>query len=165
RSSRIDCVSRRVGTFAAASACAVRSTMRSWKEKSQRLRGPCSGVTKPAATKARMVARGTRSSRSTSATPYWFIARPMRGPLGLRLLARDRGSGLGALRRLARRGGGSLGFLRLRRAFPLEARAQRLHEVDHLRGRCGLLGERDLLAFHLLLDRGLDARTHLVLVL
>jgi len=39
------------------------------KEKSQRLRLSRSGVTKPAATKARMVARGRRSSRSTSATP------------------------------------------------------------------------------------------------
>src|SRR5438132_3905750 len=148
--------------------------MRSWKEKSQRLRGPFAGVTKPAATNARMVARGRRSNRSTSATPYWFIARRVRGPSGLRLLSSGSGSGLGALRRLSRGGGGGLGFLRpptqtlgrrLRTGLLLEARAQRLHEVDHLRRRCGLLGERDLLALDFLLDRGLDARAHLVLVL
>src|SRR6266849_5107298 len=94
-----------------------------------------------------------------------------RGALRLRLLARSHRGGLGALGRLAPGRGGGLLLRpptqafggRLRRALPLEARAQRLHEVDDLRGRRGLLGERDLLALDLLLDRGLDARTHVVL--
>src|SRR5207245_2684905 len=69
-----DFVIRLGGTFAAASACAVRSTIRSWNENRYDLRGPRSGDTKPALTRLRIVLRGSRSSRSTSRTPYWCIA-------------------------------------------------------------------------------------------
>src|SRR5690349_25080499 len=120
---------RRGGTLAAESACAVRSTMRSWKEKRQALRGPRLGVTKPACTSMRMVLRGSRRSCCTSRTPY--------GCTGLFLggrLAR----GLGR-RRLGRSGA-------LRGLF-LEARAQRLHEIDHLARRLRRFGKGNFLAF------------------
>ena len=60
---------RRVGTFAATSACAVRSTIRSRKEKRQALRGPRIGETNPARTSVRMVLRERRSIFCTSPTP------------------------------------------------------------------------------------------------
>ena len=65
-----------------------------------------------------------------------------------------------ALRGLASFGGPSrLRRLRRRRRLLLEARAQRFHQVDHLRAAgFGRLGHRDLLALDLLLDRRLDAR-------
>ena len=65
---------RRCGTCAGASACAVRSTIRSWNENSQALRGPRAGDTNPASTRLWMVLRGRRSSRSTSRTPYGCAA-------------------------------------------------------------------------------------------
>jgi hypothetical protein len=68
RSAFSERVMRAGGTFAAASACAVRSTIRSWNENSQVLRGPRWGATKPALISARIVLRGRRSSFSTSAT-------------------------------------------------------------------------------------------------
>jgi hypothetical protein len=67
RSAFSERVMRAAGTFDAASACAVRSTIRSWNENSQVLRGPRAGATKPALTSARIVLRGRRSSFSTSA--------------------------------------------------------------------------------------------------
>jgi len=50
-----DRVMRRCGTFASTSACAVRSTMRSWNVKRHVLRAPRAGETKPAFTSARSV--------------------------------------------------------------------------------------------------------------
>src|SRR5438046_1380639 len=76
RSSLTDRVIRLCGTFASASACAVRSTIRSWKEKRQALRGPRAGETNPAAINARIVLRGRRSNFSTSRTPYWCMTPP-----------------------------------------------------------------------------------------
>ena len=61
---------RRLGTFAAHSSWAVRSTIRSWKENCQAPRGPRPGVTNPAWTSERTVLRGRRRSFSTSRTPY-----------------------------------------------------------------------------------------------
>src|SRR6185369_15637576 len=168
---------RALGTFASANACAVRSTMRSWKEKRWLLRTPRAGDTKPAATNARMVLRGRRRRRSTSSTPYGCVTccgtgrrSALRGAL-----ARGRGGlcGLDALGRLARRRGrcrlrrGGLrdrGGLALRGRLPLQARTQRFHEVDHLRARLRRLAQRDLLALDLLLHRSLDARGDLVRV-
>jgi hypothetical protein len=69
-SSRIERVMRRAGTRASTSACAVRSTIRSWNEKRHAPRAPRDGVTNPASTSERMVLRGSRSSRWTSCTPY-----------------------------------------------------------------------------------------------
>ena len=69
RSSLTERVMRLFGTLAAASACAVRSTIRSWNENCQLRRGPREGVTNPARTSARMVLRGSRRSRSTSCKP------------------------------------------------------------------------------------------------
>ena len=69
RSSLIDRAIRLVDTFAAASACAVRSTMRSWKENCHALRGPRVGETKPARTSVRIVLRERRSIFCTSRTP------------------------------------------------------------------------------------------------
>jgi len=68
-SSRIERVMRRAGTLASTSACAVRSTMRSWNEKRHAPRAPRAGVTNPAWTSERMVLRGRRSRRWTSCTP------------------------------------------------------------------------------------------------
>jgi hypothetical protein len=62
-------VIRRLGTFASASAWAVRSTIRSWKENCHAPRSPRAGATKPAAISDRMVLRERRSSFSTSRTP------------------------------------------------------------------------------------------------
>src|SRR5688572_19230075 len=152
-------VMRRGGTFDDTSDCAVRSTIRSWKEKRRALRGPRAGDTKPADTRARTVARGRRSSRSTSSTPYGLTAPA--GSLGVfaDLLRSRSGHGgyraLGRLALLVGRGRRGLG-LRGRGGLLLEARAQGLHEVDHLRG-LGLLGDHHLLALDLLLDRLLDA--------
>ena len=61
-SSLSDRVIRRFGTFAEASAWAVRSTIRSWNENSQALRGLRAGETNPASTRLWMVLRGRRSS-------------------------------------------------------------------------------------------------------
>src|SRR5581483_1853082 len=159
-SSFSDRVIRRAGTLAAASACAVRSTIRSWNEKSSERRGPRAGDTNPAFTRLWIVLRERLSSRSTSRTPYWCIACG-RGLL-LRRLFRGRGLCGRAPRGLARLG---LLGLRRRRAFLLEARAQRLHQVDHLAPALRrFLGHGDLLALDLLLHRGLDALLHLVLV-
>jgi hypothetical protein len=60
---------RRCGTLALASACAVRSTIRSWNVNCHAPRGPRDGVTNPAAIRARSVLRGRRRSFSTSLTP------------------------------------------------------------------------------------------------
>src|SRR6266704_1451836 len=161
-------VIRFAGTLAAASAWAVRRTMRSWNEKRNVLRGPRAGETKPALTRLWIVLRGRRSSFSTSRTPYCCMAgRPVFAlPVELfpRSLFHSRLSGFsrafgwfarfGLLRRLRR--------LRGRARFLVQARAQRLHEVDDLRAAFGLLGHRDLLAFHFLLHRGFDPRAHFV---
>src|SRR6185295_8796705 len=70
---------RLCGTRAVARARALFSKIRSWKEKSQVLRGPRAGETSPASTSERMRRRGSRTSRSTSRTLYWCIAdRPSR---------------------------------------------------------------------------------------
>ncbi len=69
RNSRIERMIRRGGMLASASACAVRSTIRSWKENRHAPRGPRAGVTKPAAINDRIVLRDRRSSFSTSRTP------------------------------------------------------------------------------------------------
>ena len=69
RNSRSERVIRRAGTFASASACAVRRTMRSWKENCQAPREPRAGATKPAAISDRIVPRDRRSNRSTSRMP------------------------------------------------------------------------------------------------
>src|SRR5262249_18483420 len=152
-------VMRRWGTLASASACAVRSTIRSWKEKRHALRGPRVGETNPAAISARMVLRGRRSSFSTSRTPYCCMTRLPRKRSGFFAgLARGGHRRLGhrfrALGRLA--GGFRLGARRRGGAF-FQARAERVHEVDDLGAGLWLFGQRDLLAFDLLLDRGLDA--------
>ena len=60
---------RRAGTFAATSACAVRSTIKSWNENWKAPRGPRAGVTNPAPISARIVLRDSPSNRSTSRTP------------------------------------------------------------------------------------------------
>src|SRR6185503_19815021 len=134
RSSRTERVMRLAGTLAATSACAVRSTMRSWNENRHALRGPRAGETKPASIRARMVLRGSRRSFSTSRTPYWCTRRC---PLFLRCLLPRR------LRRL-----GLLGGLGLARRLLLQARAQGFHQVDHLAaGWLGRLGQGDLLPF------------------
>src|SRR3954468_9012913 len=134
------------GTFAVASACAVRRTIRSWKEKSHALRGPRTGETKPALTSVRIVLRGRCSSFCTSRRPNWctlFLAGALPGWLG------------GLRRRCGRRPLGR---------FLLEARAQCFHEVDDLGAGLRRLGHGDFLAFDLLLHGGLDALAHLVLV-
>src|SRR5712691_1340383 len=168
RSSLSERVIRFAGTLAAASAWAVRRTIRSWNENRKVLRAPRAGETKPALTRLRIVLRGRRSSFSTSRTPYCCMAgRPVFAlPVELfpRSLFHSRLSGFSrALGRLARFGllrrlsrfRGCAGFL-------VQARAQRLHEVDDLRAAFGLFGHRDLLAFHFLLHRGFDPRAHFV---
>ncbi len=75
RNSLNERVMRRCGTCASASAWAVRSRIRSWKENIHVLRGPRAGFTNPAATKARMALRGRRSNLSTSWTPYGCMKR------------------------------------------------------------------------------------------
>src|SRR5687768_11100104 len=152
-------VMRRAGTCAVTRDWAVRSTIRSWKEKRQALRAPRAGATKPAATSARMVSRGRRSRRSTSPTPYGCVTAPdcvLRVFLYFLRGRNRRQRPLGRLALLLGRGRGGL-RLRRRRRLLLQARAQRLHEVDHLRADLGLVGERDLLPLDLLLDRRLDA--------
>src|SRR5471030_888777 len=109
RSSFTDFVMRRCGTWASASACAVRSTMRSWKENRHALRGPREGETKPAAISVRMVLRGRRSSFSTSRTPYECIG-SLRIVLGFALGLARREHGFRLLRALGR-----LALLRLGR--------------------------------------------------
>src|SRR5438552_8879799 len=162
RSSLRDLVIRLCGTFASASACAVRSTIRSWNENSHALRGPRAGDTNSAAINARIVLRGRPSSFSTSPTPYGCIKALLWGlSLGFDTLARRRRRGrrsgrlLRPLRRLARFGlwlarlGGCRGLL-------LEAGAQRFHEIDDLRASTlGRLGQGDLLPFDFFLHRGL----------
>src|SRR5712691_4487504 len=152
RSSLSERVIRFAGTLAAASAWAVRSTMRSWNENRNVLRGPRAGETKPALTRLRIVLRGRRSSFSTSRTPYCCMAG---GPVCPRGLAELLSGGLlrGGLRDLGRALGRLAGFGLLRRlsrfrgcaGFLVQARAQSLHEVDHLRAALGLLGHLDLL--------------------
>src|SRR4051812_12539677 len=105
RSSRTERVMRRCGTFASASVCAVRSTIRSWKENRQAPRAPREGDTKPASTRARIVLRDRRSIFSTSRTPYAWSNEPswLRELGFLRDLAyRRRGGGLRWLRALGR---------------------------------------------------------------
>src|SRR6185436_20761033 len=112
-------------TRAAASAWAVRSTIRSWNEKRSVLRGPRLGVTKPASTSARIVLRGRRRSFSTSRTPNWctlFLGGLPRGGLGGRCGHRG-----GLLRRLL-----------------LQAGAQGFHQIDDLRALLRSLGHGDL---------------------
>src|SRR5207244_2090490 len=58
---------------------------------------------------------------------------------------------------------GRFGLAR-RGALALEAGAQRFHQIDNLGAACRFLGHGDLLAFDLLLHRGLDALAYLVLV-
>src|SRR6185369_11550194 len=151
RSSRTERVMRLAGTLAATSACAVRSTMRSWNEKRHALRGPRAGETKPASIRARMVLRGRRRSFSTSRTPYWCTRAV---PLFLRGLLPRRFCRLGFLGRLG-----------LARRLLLEASAQGFHQVDHLAAAgLGCLGKGDLLPLDLLPDRGVDPLSHFVLV-
>src|SRR6266581_2170147 len=172
RSSLSERVIRFAGTLAAASAWAVRSTMRSWNENRNILRGPRAGETKPALTRLRIVLRGRRSSFSTSRTPYCCMAGGPVRSLGLARLLPGGGLLRSGLRGLSRALGrfARFGFLRrLSRfrgcaGFLVQARSQRFHEVDHLRAALGLLGHRDLLAFDFLLHGGLDAVAHLVLV-
>src|SRR6185503_14824619 len=133
---------RFAGTRAAASAWAVRSTIRSWNEKRSVLRGPRLGVTKPASTSARIVLRGRRRSFSTSRTPNWctlFLGGLPRGGLD------GRGRRRGLLRRLL-----------------LQAGAQGFHQVDDLGALLRRLGHGDLLPLDLLLHRGLDTRADVV---
>src|SRR5215469_10591724 len=61
---------RRAGTFASLSAPAVRSTIRSWKEKRYSRRAPRAGLTKPALMRLRVVSGESRRTRSTSRTLY-----------------------------------------------------------------------------------------------
>src|SRR6202171_1773321 len=168
RRSLTDLVIRLCGTFASASACAVRSTIRSWNENSHALRGPRAGDTNSAAINARIVLRGRPSSFSTSPTPYGCIKALLCVlGLGFDTLARRRRRGGRLLRPLGRLARFSLWLARLGRcrSLLLEAGAQRFHEVDDLRASTlGRLGQGDLLAFYLLLHRGLDARAHLVSV-
>src|SRR5215831_13185342 len=88
---------------------------------------------------------------------------PRRAPLsGVTFPAGNPRRFLGALGRFARTESTDL---RLGTLAPLEARAQRLHQIDDLAlALGGCLGHRDLRAFlHLLLDRCFDTGTRLIL--
>src|SRR4029077_18138073 len=153
------------GILASMSARAVRSTIRSWKEKRYSRRGPRAGCTKPARIRLRVVSGASCRTRSTSRTLYERIpiARRRRAPSGVTLvLARHLGGFFDALGSLARTQARDL------RAGALglgEARTQCLHQVDDLAfsgWRC--FGHGDLLAFDLLLDGGFAPAAQFVLV-
>src|SRR6266702_907450 len=124
---------RRVGMRAATSPFAVRKMTRSWNENISSPRGPRPGVKKPSRANARTCATVNPSSRATSRVVYPFNG--LQPPCA----------------------SGQPWLPLASCALALEARFQRLHEIDHLRlGRLGgFLG--DLVALDLLLNQVQDA--------
>ena len=118
---------RRRDTFAWMSARAVRSTIRSWKEKRYSRAAPRAGFTNPPLISPRMVPRDRRRTRSTSRTLYDCILRRVAAitawsPCGRPWRAARHASAPCAGRAVVADGARGFGLL--------EAGAQRFHEID-----------------------------------
>src|ERR1700680_5156076 len=157
---------RFLGIFASMSARAVRSTIRSWKEKRYSRRGPRAGWTNPARMRLRVLSGASCRTRSTSRTLSERIP----------ISRRRRAATAVALARLARHLGGlldALGSLARTQARDLRAGtfglcetcAQCLHEIDDLAlSLRGDFANRNFLARVLLLNVRFDTPAQLVLV-